>query len=138
MSSGGNLKLLITALSLFAASFFFPSYDGLLGHTCAWFCMWDIWTGSFDLHIAYYFPFTISNLMMILVPALLMTALKNKRIPMGLIIGQIILLAHVISWPIMHLAEGTLSDVEIGYYGWLLSMLFMLGCTSRKRIHKAG
>ena len=127
------MKLLVMASCLFIGSFFLPSYYIFNGYECAKFCAWDMWSFPEMTGIAYYFLFTISNLLMILVPVLLITKLKHKRIPIGLIVGQIILLGHVITWQLLDIIDDSDAEIKIGYYIWLMSMVLMLGCTLSKR-----
>jgi len=143
-----KMKLLITALILFVASFFLPFYMEMPGYECALFCML-VWGGNLFITEwqwqAYYFAFTLSHIMMILMPVLLSTVLKHKRIPIGLIVAQIVLLIHVVSFLVMHIAHDikylgntnmgdAIPDINVGYYIWLLSMLLMLVVTVRKRM----
>jgi hypothetical protein len=134
------MKLLVTAVSLFIASFFLPFYLDGSGYECAVFCML-VWQGGWlvptgFLAKLYLFSFTISHAMMILVPILLLTRLKHKKVPIGLITAQIILLTHGVSFLILAIAHDikyrgnaymgdATPDINIGYYIWLLSMIIM-------------
>ena len=128
----------VTAILLFLLSFFLPALDDGSGFFCAKYCAYDIWEASSDPgRILYYFPFTFSNLLMLILPLLLLTRARNKAIPMGVIFIQAILILHVLSWLVLSLKDGD-TDIKIGYYIWLLSMCMILYVSIHSRSIKHG
>ena len=130
------MKILLIALLLFVVSFFLPAFEGQHGYFCALFCLWGIWDDwvSADIAtIAYYFPFSFSNIAMIVLVPLLATVFRRKRVPLLIKVIQVILIMHVLSWLVLHIANGTIGDVRIGYYLWLGSMCMVLWCSLRCR-----
>ena len=121
-------KLTILALCLFVISFFLPAYDVFDGGDCAALCAVELFADDLG-NDAYYFPFTFSNLLMVVLPILLLTKYRRVTVPKPIIVIQIILLIHVVSW----LFEGGIKDIQIGYYVWLLSMVLILYVTIRSR-----
>jgi len=117
-------------------SFFLPAYYGIPGYDCALWCLWEIWD-DWDFAdiplIAYYFPFSVSNIAMIVLVPLLATVFRRKRVPLLIKVIQVILIMHVLSWLVLHIAYGTIGDVRIGYYLWLGSMCMVLWCSLRRR-----
>jgi hypothetical protein len=134
------MKILLIALLLFVVSFFLPAYHNEyvepFGYECALFCLGGIWDDliSADIAtIAYYFPFSFSNIAMIVLVPLLATVFRRKRVPLLIKVIQVILIMHVLSWLVLHIAYGTIGDVRIGYYLWLGSMCMVLWCSLRRR-----
>ena len=114
-------KLTILGICLFVVSFFLPAYESLTGYECAEFCA--LYTFDLDVgEFAYYFPFTFSNLAMVIMPILLLTKYRCAPVPKVIIVTQVILLLHVLSW----LFVERISLILIGYYVWLLSMIIIL------------
>jgi hypothetical protein len=137
-----QMKILLIALILFVVSFFLPAYlpmddwDEWSGYECALFCLWVIWEDFDSAGIAYYFPFSFSNIAMIVLVPLLATVFRRKRVPLFIKVIQVILIMHVLSWLVIHIAYGQIgdvSDVRIGYYLWLGSMCMVLWCSLRRR-----
>jgi hypothetical protein len=134
-------KRLLLAVGLFVVSFFLPAFIDEPGYICACICMFGVWDGPNEwAPIAYYFPFTFSNVLMVIMPLLLTAVFKRRKFPVWLLIVQITLLVHVVSWPVSALlSEDTnaigdsIKDIQVGYYIWLLSMVLMLWCTLRQR-----
>ena len=127
-------KLTVLGICLFVVSFFLPAYDVLKGWECANFCVWDvfgIWNDDIEstVVIFYYFSFTFSNILMLMIPLLLLKRYQNRAIPKAIITTQVILLLHVISWFFQNAYDSTLGDLRAGYYVWLLSMIVIL-CAS--------
>ncbi len=129
-------RLLLLAVSLFVVSFFLPAFDGCSGACCAGICMVGVWYNATEWGAtAYYFLFTLSNALMVIMTLLLITVFKRRKLPVWLLMTQIALIVHVVSWPLVVVAafgEDFLS-VQVGYYVWLLSMLLMLWCALRRR-----
>jgi hypothetical protein len=131
------MKILLIALLLFVVSFFLPAYDGAYGYVCALLCSWDIW--GWDIWaadfaaFAYYFPFSVSNIAMIILIPSLATVFRRKRVPLLIKVIQVILIMHVLSWLVLHLAFGQIGSVRIGYYLWLGSMCMVLWCSLKHR-----
>jgi len=141
----------VVAFLLFVISFFLPAFDGgknyTMGYQCAKMCaidLWDVWDDDFwddDFYsLLYYFPFTFSNLIMLVLPPLLLTRCRYIAIPKYVIGLQIILLLHVLSWICIGLANNDINDIRVGYYIWLLSMFLILYVTicSRKAEQGSG
>jgi hypothetical protein len=140
------MKILLIALLLFVVSFFLPachlsydefwgSYDDeFYGYECALFCLFIIISEDFgSASIAYYFSFSFSNIAMIVLAPLLATVFRRKRVPLFIKVIQVILIMHVLSWLVLNIAGGTISEVRIGYYLWLGSMCMVLWCSLRRR-----
>ena len=131
-----SIKFTLLGWGLFGISFFLPSYkephfDGV-GWECAVICfnvLKESGSGGFDFW--YYGPFNLSNLIMAVMPILLLTVFRKKAVPLGIVIVQGILLLHVLSWPIMVLADVG-GSIKIGYYVWLLSMMIIFGISMRR------
>jgi hypothetical protein len=122
------MKLIIIFLLLFISSFFLPAFEDAPGISCAILCATDLLNDSWVAAL-YYGPFTLSNILMLLLPVLLITWLRRRRVPRFLIIAQAVLLIHTASW--LFLTE--LNTIGIGYYVWLASMLLMLWITTAKK-----
>jgi hypothetical protein len=109
--------------AVFVISFFLPAYEGLKGYQCAWFCILFLFEHSPDLWSLLYYPaFDVTNLFMIFLFAIRISGrrIKRRKIINGL---SIVLLAHTLSWVVLHLMkDADISDIEIGYYLWFLSM----------------
>ncbi len=125
--------LIIIGTLLFYISFFLPSYHTYLGYECAKLCSFDILEDLdlFNIEFYYYFSFTFSNIMMIILPILLLSRYRNAPTPLYLCIIQVILLLHVISWlfPV-----GDINEIKIGYYVWLLSMCIILYVSIKSKL----
>ena len=137
------MKILFIALILFVVSFFLPAhyheYGKESGYDCALYCMFIITEGwrSADIAdialLAYYVSFSVSNIAMIVLVPLLATVYRRKRVPLLIKVIQVILIMHVLSWLVLHIAYGTIGNVKIGYYLWLGSMCMVLWCSLRRR-----
>ena len=132
-----QMKILLIALILFVVSFFLPAYHHeygeFSGYECALFCLLVIWSDMTSAGIAYHFPFSFSNIAMIVLVPLLATVFRRKRVPLFIKVIQVILIMHVLSWLVLSIAYGTISEVRIGYYLWLGSMCMVLWCSLRRR-----
>jgi hypothetical protein len=124
------------AVTLFIVSFLLPAFEYEEGYFYAVACM-VIFIPTFDVYDLwpriYWFLFTFSNLIMLLLPILLVTRWRYKKIPIGIRILQLILLCHVISWPIIAFFGEFLDMIHTGYYVWLLSMIIMAVVTFTKK-----
>lgn len=116
--------LFIASLMLFIASAFLPAYTSDTGWDCAQVCVESIlFLGSIKWPWGYYhFAFNFSNLFMVSVPIIYLIK-RNWRVPLFLRIIQLLLILHVISWPILNLER--LENIRIGYYLWLFSMILV-------------
>jgi len=121
-------KLTITAFVLFVISLFLPAYEGGNGYQCAELCAVDLYADNLG-NRWYYFPFTLSNLLMVVLPILLLTKYRKVTVPKPIIVIQVILLLHIVSW----LFVGGIKNIQIGYYIWLLSMVLILYVSIRSR-----
>lgn len=131
------MKLPITAWILFLISFFLPAYADLSGYTCAVACLfyYSECVESARPWTLYFFPFTFSNILMFVLPILVVSVCRRRRLPFGILIIQLILFVHVVSWPILMslgCLEGSIKGIGIGYYIWFVSMVLMLRCTFLK------
>ena len=126
-----RISLLVASCVLFVTSFFLPAYYDAYGYFCAYFCL----TESLDhwnlYEVIYYFSFTFSNIVMIVLPILLFTKWKRMKIKLYVIIIQFILVVHVVSWIFMQI--NLEYGIQIGYYVWLGSMLMLLAITIAQR-----
>ena len=116
--------LLTISLGLFITSAFLPAYTSDIGWDCARVCVESIgFLGSIKWPWGYYhFAFNFSNLFMVSVPILYL--LKKKwRVPLFLPFIQLMLILHVLSWPVLNF--GRIEDIRIGYYSWVLSMILV-------------
>jgi hypothetical protein len=130
------MKILLIALLLFVVSFFLPAHEGFSGYDCAFICLWEVWddqVSSGIADIAYFFPFSFSNIAMIVLVPLLATVFRRKRVPLLIKVIQVILIMHVLSWLVLHIAYGQIGAVRIGYYLWLGSMCMVLWCSLRRK-----
>jgi hypothetical protein len=126
------VPLLIGSLVLFAAAAFLPAYTSDTGWDCAQVCVESIiFLSSIKWPWGYYhFAFNFSNLFMVSVPLLYL--LKRKwSVPLFLPIIQLLLILHMISWPILNIES--IQDIRIGYYVWLLSMILVFIAMGLKR-----
>ncbi len=133
-----QMKILLIALILFVVSFFLPAYHHeygeFSGYECALFCLLIIIADGFgSADIAYHFPFSFSNIAMIVLVPLLATVFRRKRVPLLIKVIQVILIMHVLSWLVIRIAYGQIGEVRIGYYLWLGSMCMVLWCSLRRR-----
>ncbi len=124
--------LLILGLVLFIASAFFPAYTSDTGWDCARVCIESIlFLNSIKWPWGYYhFAFNFSNLFMVSVPMLYLFK-SNWRVPLFLPAIQLLLILHVISWPILNLDR--IEDIRIGYYLWLVSMILVFAAMWMQR-----
>jgi len=136
---GMKTKFTILGVCLFVISFFLPAFWHDYGYICAWKCILELWNPKGIGSIIYFFPFTFSNLLMLILPVALLTKYRDKPVPKSIICVQVILLLHVLSWfyfgpRIVFADEVNFQHIEIGYYVWLLSMCLILGASlvSRK------
>ena len=129
--------LLIISLGLFIASAFLPAYTSDTGWDCARVCVESIgFLGSIKWPWGYYhFAFNFSNLFMVSIPAFYLFK-RNRRVPLFLPLIQLLLILHVISWPILNFER--ITDIRIGYYSWLLSMLLVFIAIWKKRNYQMG
>ncbi len=138
------MKILLIALILFVVSFFLPayhpsydefygSYDEFYGYNCAFICLLAMLVDWDFAEIAYYFPFSFSNIAMIVLVPLLATVFRRKRVPLLIKVIQVILIMHVLSWLVLIIASGEIGSVRIGYYLWLGAMCMVLWCSLRRR-----
>jgi len=116
--------LLITSLGLFITSAFLPAYTSDTGWDCAQVCVESIlFLSSIKWPWGYYhFAFNFSNLFMVSVPIIYLIK-RNWRVPLFLPFIQLLLILHVLSWPVINLER--IEDIRIGYYLWLLSMILV-------------
>ena len=137
--------LTVAGLVLFVGSFFLPAYYGLSGYTCAE----TVFKEMKNIHLIDFQKgllsqlfqvvtnlfFNFSNLLMMVLPILLLTKFRKRKIPAWLIVVQIVLLLNVLLWPIYHWIDEleTLSEIESGYYVWLVSMCLILIASFKTR-----
>ena len=141
-----KVTITVVGFLLFVISFFLPAYQGgkdwSMGYQCAEFCAIEVWDELGDKEglyvLLYYFPFTFSNLIMLILPLLLLTRWRNTAIPKCIIGLQIILLLHVLSWAGLPMTDGGISAIKVGYYIWLLSMCIILYVTINSRKAEQG
>jgi len=131
-------KLTIVGIILFVTSFFLPAFWHDYGYTCAWKCILELWNPNGIGSIIYFFPFTFSNLLMIILPIALLTKYRDNSVPKSIICIQAVLLLHVLSWlyfvaRIVFGDEVNFLHIEVGYYVWLLSMVLILYAAIRSR-----
>ena len=145
-----KINLTIGGFVLFIVSFFLPAYYGVSGYDCAEAVfkeMGDIHLIDFQkgvlmplYQVTSYLFFNLSNTLMVVLPVLLLTMFRNRPIPTWVIVAQFVLLLNVLHWPVFHLIadEESISDIDIGYYVWLVSMCLVLAASwlSRKRSSK--
>jgi len=119
-------KLGLVAALLFTISYFLPAYGGSPGVECFQACLqllvkrdtnWDAW-------FYYYSGFVFSNILFLILVFAVVTTKKSRQLR-GL--GSLIILLHVMSWPIVNLIDGNakISEIEVGYYVWLLAYVLL-------------
>ena len=104
-----------------------PAYDDELGLKCAEICANMLGNKDFGNWRFYFFAFTVSNVIFLASPLIIIIELIRGAFFRGLRWFYAMCLAQIISWPILlpTLLEGKLEEIQVGYYIWLSSALII-------------
>jgi hypothetical protein len=111
-------KFAVTAMVLFAVSFFLPAYGDGRGYLCFWEC-WKLLVGHDRGNFGgwlYYSGFVVSNAAFLTLGLGLCTT-GNGRLFRSVV--SLILLLHTLSWFFVNIRN--LPELKVGYYVWLLA-----------------